>query len=432
MTLKSSFKLMLHDDSVMLLSELQLLSQRVQASVDERKIAEDKLIELLSHEHREALDCLQDREKDLLAVLEIAQEFIKKAGKSAGEIEKLKAELDKYHKSECELKDEVEGLKHTLCTVNEGYMKVSNALMESERTIARLEMQQVEVKMPITPLSPPLVEQDSPVKIDNSDLKAKSLAHEVDRLKRKLSAFRKSLKDTENFKLQAEDKAKSMENTVKNLRQQVADLTSQVESFKQEAETQAARANDSELKTSTLIEKLSGLEEELNLPSAPKPKRRTRSTAKHLNFCSLDLELLEIEEIHEASKENQADISLDEYVFSGSMTPSHSKTSVYYTPDLSRARTLGELSTNSIKVAEIRARKRSTTRKSASEEFFYLTAQSVKMNSSHMDSICTISTRDLFLQAQKESIPFHKWHSWLERMFEKYYLRSQRTRQGGR
>jgi hypothetical protein len=112
------------------------------------------------------------------------------------------------------------------------------------------------------------------------------------------------------------------------------------------------------------------------------------------------------------------DEGLDEYIFSGSMTPSTSKTGMFYTPDLKKHKVFMKLDTNSFKVAEIRTKHRSV-RKSAAEEFFYLTAQSVKMNSAYLDAICTVSTKELYLQAQFEKVPFHKvrtkqWQTWLE------------------
>jgi hypothetical protein len=112
------------------------------------------------------------------------------------------------------------------------------------------------------------------------------------------------------------------------------------------------------------------------------------------------------------------DVGLDEYVFSGSMTPATSKTGMFYTPDLRKHKAFMKLDTNSFKVAEIRTKHRAV-RKSAAEEFFYLTAQSVKINSECMDAICTVSTKELYLQAQYEEVPFHKvrtkqWQNWLE------------------
>ena len=73
--------------------------------------------------------------------------------------------------------------------------------------------------------------------------------------------------------------------------------------------------------------------------------------------------------------------------------------------------------TNTINISPIRAQ-----RKTPPEEYFVLTVQSVKMNSPHMDNICSISTHDLYEKAIKEGIPFHKWHIWIESQLNAAYV----------
>ena len=61
-------------------------------------------------------------------------------------------------------------------------------------------------------------------------------------------------------------------------------------------------------------------------------------------------------------------------------------------------------------------------RKPPPEEYFVLTAQAVKMNSPHMENICSISTNALYEKAIKEGIPFHKWHIWIESQLNASYV----------
>lgn len=129
------------------------------------------------------------------------------------------------------------------------------------------------------------------------------------------------------------------------------------------------------------------------------------------------MELTQIDEINSASKENYAEICLEEYVFSSNMTSSASKT-IFFTPDLSKPRAFNDLSLYTIQVAEIKPTRKVNARKSVSEEFFYLTTQSIKMSSPFIDIICSISTRELYQKVQQENIPFHnvrtmQWHTWL-------------------
>jgi hypothetical protein len=54
--------------------------------------------------------------------------------------------------------------------------------------------------------------------------------------------------------------------------------------------------------------------------------------------------------------------------------------------------------------------------------YFTLVTQAVKLCSPYMDHICTISTHKLYEKAQKQNVPFHKWHLWIERQLTNAYL----------
>lgn len=59
----------------------------------------------------------------------------------------------------------------------------------------------------------------------------------------------------------------------------------------------------------------------------------------------------------------------------------------------------------------------------ANKEFFYLTALSVKLNMGEMlDSVETVSTRQLYERAIAEKIPFHKYANWLEKQITHAYI----------
>lgn len=56
------------------------------------------------------------------------------------------------------------------------------------------------------------------------------------------------------------------------------------------------------------------------------------------------------------------------------------------------------------------------------KEFFILACQSVKINSPHMNIICTINQNTLYEKAIAEGIPFFKWYSWIENTINKEVL----------
>ena len=58
------------------------------------------------------------------------------------------------------------------------------------------------------------------------------------------------------------------------------------------------------------------------------------------------------------------------------------------------------------------------------QEFFTLTCQSIKLNSPHMNTICTIDTIKLYKQANQLGIPFFKWQSWIENFLNQEFLRT--------
>lgn len=57
------------------------------------------------------------------------------------------------------------------------------------------------------------------------------------------------------------------------------------------------------------------------------------------------------------------------------------------------------------------------------QEFFTLTCQSVKLNSPHMNAVCTIDTMQLYKKAIKQNIPFFEWQTWIEDVINKEFFR---------
>lgn len=58
------------------------------------------------------------------------------------------------------------------------------------------------------------------------------------------------------------------------------------------------------------------------------------------------------------------------------------------------------------------------------QEFFSLTCQSIKLNSAHMNTICTIDTEQLYRKAVKMNVPYYKWQNWIEDFLNKEFLRA--------
>ena len=67
------------------------------------------------------------------------------------------------------------------------------------------------------------------------------------------------------------------------------------------------------------------------------------------------------------------------------------------------------------------------------QEFFSLTCQSIKLNSAHMNTICTIDTDQLYRKAVKMNVPYYKWQTWIEDFLNKEFLRAalQKSKRNG-
>lgn len=44
------------------------------------------------------------------------------------------------------------------------------------------------------------------------------------------------------------------------------------------------------------------------------------------------------------------------------------------------------------------------------------------MNSPYMDTICTISAKELYEKVLEQEIPYHLWHSWIQQKLNARYI----------
>lgn len=58
------------------------------------------------------------------------------------------------------------------------------------------------------------------------------------------------------------------------------------------------------------------------------------------------------------------------------------------------------------------------------QEFFMLTCQAIKLNSTHMNTICTIDAMQLYKKVVKLDVPFFRWHQWIEDSLNKEFMRA--------
>ena len=119
------------------------------------------------------------------------------------------------------------------------------------------------------------------------------------------------------------------------------------------------------------------------------------------NQSSLHSEL-SILEHPEDSTQCQLEDSIEDIFFIKGSSPS---ISLQHTSANSYSKFFTTKTLNHIKIYPTKS-----SRKAPEEEYFLLTTQVIKMNSRHMENICSISGQLLYSKALKEEIPFHKWH----------------------
>ena len=159
------------------------------------------------------------------------------------------------------------------------------------------------------------------------------------------------------------------------------------------------------------------LEEELSIIENKDKKVKPLLTHGFSLHSELEIMADQSDDLFSSSILTQGDESIEDALF---MKPTHSHSQTPQTRTSSLMSYFKMFSTcqeNNIVITPTRIQ-----RKKPPEEYFLLAAQAIKMNSPHIENICSVSSSQLYEKALKEGIPFHKWYIWIESQLNAAYV----------
>lgn len=342
-----------------------------------------------SEELRDAVETLNERERELLAAVGIAKMLLEKGQKTLTSLEQIREEQNFLEQTVYGYKQEIALYREQLRTEQDKNETLSRTLSETEANVEQLRSVKLHYEQFFKARGG----------IQTSNLQEKQWEEAKEALE-----LRQKLLESRNF---------AFERDVKELQSQISSLESSLNlQTKDNAQLRQELAN--------ALHKSSGLERELADSRAElravqedcKAKDlESRVTRQHLEQLKEELEFYPTQHCRTTIHQSflRADVWEDDRSEDSPVPLSPSK------PHIERLESLEV-------VAE-------TARKDPSQEYFTLvtstqTTQAVKLNSPYMDAICTVPTRELYEKALRQGIPFHKWYVWIESQLTNCYLES--------
>lgn len=405
----------INPDSEYLRSILKSITRELEYNFLEKRSRNKNHRSELIEELNDAVMELSSREKDLQAAVGIALMLLDNNDKLLCKILKSKEKLlqetlekDQLGLEIANLREKIKALEDKNKDINEDLAKAEQIIHKNVRELNRIILEKTK----------------SSDKTAENDLESakKELNENIESLQFEIQVLEKAnRKYTEN--------CSKLETQLKNLSQDYQTLDSKHETASKSLKKAKDQLSKTENELFTLENKYASLESELKLFCSYNKKLKLQvesleeelsitgskaasNTAHIHNQSSLHSELSILDIQDDFFYSTQPDESLDDFFIK---KPNLSSTR--YTSYQSVSRPFTTSTFNHIKIYP-----RSTSRKPAPEEYFYLTAQVIKMNSSNMENICSIPVKDLYDKVRQENIPFHKWHEWIEKRINEEYI----------
>ena len=224
----------------------------------------------------------------------------------------------------------------------------------------------------------------------------KSLEKELNTMKDKFKIIQEKLQETESKLKESEKKFIELDIRLEDTQNELALISSKFQRLKLYTER---------------------LEEEISINENKKPPE-----SFHFHHqSSLHSELSVLENLEDSLHSSfHYDESLDDVYNIKQINNYHCiNPSTRYTSIQSYSKLFTIKTSNHIKIYPSKS-----SRKQPSEEYFMLTTQIIKMNSPHMENICSVNTQLLYEKALHDEIPFHKWHEWIEKQLNNAYIQT--------
>lgn len=370
-------------------------------------------------ELRDVVTLLNQRERELAAAVGIAQMLLSKGKNAVLSLEEVKEQGENMSRTIRSQQQEIQLLREALLTAEERYSKTSALLVEAENNIEKLSGEAQHYQEHLRTLQRKSLETAGETAGDR-ELSEK--------MKEQAKAFERNPYSGTQWMWERENA---------KLRESNAHLSSEIQSLKDELASLKTASSLSHSKTQdfnrvkrTMEEKIKGLEEalsykELDLSVArrkverlteelgngsPWPEETEKVVKPRASFLGLP------------SLESDSDSCEEALV---TLSPRGKSGCKHFVFDSFQ----GLLSLDKVHSIEVKGSDQVSNHKDPGKEYFALASQAVKMNSPYMDTICTVSTKELYAKAVRNSIPFHKvrlmqWHIWIESQLTSAYLES--------
>lgn len=373
-------------------------------------------------ELQDVVEELVDRERDLQSSVEIALSILDNNEqlklKLSEKKNKLMHALDKVHHQSIDIKT----LQEALVTAEIRYEEINKALIETEELML---LNSAEINR----LNRDRFLDCRPVSNEEEiELIKKEFRLELESIQKKRSQLEK---DNRRLNEICSQKEKQLNEYKDNFSKLETRYTKLQENYKESEKCRDIQAQEIEMLDTQVklltsrcerLQSLSSrLEEDLSMMKFSDNDTSAKPGMSHASSLHSELESLadEYDEIAFKSALGQGNNSIEDLLF---LKPSHihSHTPKTRTSSLfSNTRSFSISSGLGINISQTKGQ-----RKKPPEEYFLLTVQAVKMNSPHMESVYSVSSQELYDNAIKQGIPFHKWHIWIESQLNLAYVQS--------
>ena len=372
----------------------------------------------LLDELQDVIGELNHRERDLKAAVDIAFMVIESNDKIQEKLAKTKAKLlqslDKSHHQSID----IQSLQETLIATEARYEEINKTLVETEELmlinsaelnrIVRERFQEANVGASDEEIE--LIKKDFRKELEMIQKKRWELEKELKRLHESNRGYEIELSEYKEVFARLEDKY----NKLYDAQQQSEKCRQRQESVIESLDSQLKQLNSSYQRLKLHAERL---EEEISILESREVQEKPK--LNHAISLQSELEVILNESFELLSQPTyiQGEESIEDLLF---MKPKHHHSNTQQTRTsslVSYSKLFSMYQERGIGIVPERLQ-----RKKPPEEYFALTAQAVKMNSTHIENVCSISTEHLYEKAIKSGIPFHKWHLWIESQINAEYV----------
>lgn len=407
-------------DSSQLKSLLKSFTEDISLNFLERRAKNSNHKPTILEELQDVVEELVDRERDLQSSVEIALSILENNDRLKLKLsltkDKLLHALDKIHHQSID----IQTLQESLLVAETRNEEVNKALIETEELMLlnsaelnRIVRERFHESRPVSNEEEiELIKKEFRLELESIQKRRWQLEKENRQLSesgiqkdKELHQLKDAYTKVESRCLKAQENYKDSEKKRIFLSEEIDRLNSQVNILTSRCERLKALSDK--------------LEEDLSMSKGFDSESSMKPGMAHHSSLHSELESIadEYDEVACKSIITQGEDAIEDALF---MKPCHlhSFTPKTRTSSLFSFRSLSISSGLGVTVSQ------SGHRKKPPEEYFLLTVQAVKMNSPHIDSVCCVSAQELYDNAIRQGIPFHKWHVWIESQLNLAYVQS--------